>query len=168
MFGLESLIAPAIGGLLGAGSSGGGQQTVSKDPWAPAQDWMRSNITSGQNLQNQYMQNPFSAYQNNAYGNSQQLSQNARSILAGILPQMNGFQGFNRNNPTQTPQGYNFTPQRQQLMGQTPMSSLGLGSSVDSAKAMQPIAATGPTAAEFEKMRIEQALAARANEASSR
>lgn len=150
----ETLLAAAapslIGGLLGGSASGGGSQsqTVNKDPWAPAQDWMKANLASGQNLQNQYMANPFSAYQTNAYGNSQQLSQNARALLGSLIPQMSGQTGFDRNNPLAKPQGYNFTMPQPSAMGQTPMpvQNLGIGPSVNSAAAVAPAPAPAPVA----------------------
>jgi hypothetical protein len=134
---IAAAVAPSVvGGLLGGSSSGGGQQTVNRDPWAPAQDWLKSNIASGQNLQNQYMTNPFSAYQQQAYGSSQQLSENARAVLGNLIPQMNGFTGFDRNNPTARPTGFSFggNPQTPQNL------ALGFGPSVNSAAAMQPVA----------------------------
>jgi len=115
MFGIDDALigavaGPLIGGLLGGASSGSSQQTQtqSRDPWAPAQGWLTSNLASGKALQDQYAKNPFSDYQTAAYGNSQQLSANARSLLGNLIPQMNGFTGFDRTNPLQKPTGYNF------------------------------------------------------------
>ena len=134
----ESIAASAIGGLLGGSSSGGGTQTVSKDPWAPAQDWIKSNIGTGQELQKQYAANPFSEYQKQAYGNSQQLSQNARSILGNLIPQMSGHQGFDRSNPMQKPQGFNFaSPVQGSAIGGTNFGMGNMGPSVDANSAMQ-------------------------------
>lgn len=147
-------IGPAIsvaGGLLGGSSSGGGTQTVNKDPWAPAQDWMKSNITSGQNLQAQYAANPFSQYQQQAYGNSRNLSQGAQSLLGSLIPQMSGHQGFDRGNPMQKPQGYNFMPQGGPPPGGPqggPPQNLGMGGmgpSVSAAAAPAPAAPAAPS-----------------------
>ena len=129
----ESIAASAIGGLMGGSSSGGGTQTVSKDPWAPAADWMKSNIGTGQELQKQYAANPFSDYQKQAYGSQRQLSGNAQALLGSLIPQMNNFQGFNRSNPTQqqTPFRFNMPQTQQANFG------MGMGPSVDANSAMQ-------------------------------
>ena len=161
---IAAAVAPSlIGGLLGGSSSGGGQQTVSRDPWAPAQDWMKQNIASGQNLQNQYAANPFSAYQQNAYGNSQQLSQGARSILAQILPQMSGSAGFDRNNPLAKPQGYTFSTPAGIGGNSMNLGFSNLNSSVDPAKTVQAAPAQAPQLSFAEQMAQYQRDQARNN-----
>ena len=65
--------APLIGAGLGAlGSSGDTTKTDTskKEPWGPAQDWMKANLKTGQNLQNYYEQNPFNQLQKTGYQNS--------------------------------------------------------------------------------------------------
>lgn len=152
-------IGPAIsvaGGLLGGSSSGGGTQTVSKDPWAPAADWMKSNITNGQNLQAQYAANPFSDYQQQAYGNQRNLSQNAQSILSGYIPQMSAFQGFDRSNPTQRPQA---PQQAQQMQAPQPQANfgMGMGPSVSAVAAPAPAPAAPSMDAILAEMKAREA-----------
>ena len=143
---IASAVAPSlIGGLLGSSSSGGGTQTVSKDPWAPAADWMKSNITNGQNLQAQYAANPFSAYQQQAYGNQRNLSQNAQSILSGYIPQMSASQGFDRSNPLQRPQAPQQAPQMQAPQPQANFGMGGMGPSVSAVAAPAPAAPAAPS-----------------------
>ena len=65
--------APLIGAGLGALSSSGDTtktDTSKKEPWGPAQDWMKANLKTGQNLQNYYEQNPFNQQQKTGYQNS--------------------------------------------------------------------------------------------------
>lgn len=156
-------IGPAITvgvGLLGASSSGGGQQTVSKDPWGPAQDWMKSNITAGQNLQAQYAANPFSDYQKQAYGNQRQLSSNAQKLLGDLIPQMNNFQGFNRSNPTQKPTPFQFN-----MPQQAPVNFGMSAPSVDATPAPAPVvqAPQMSFAQQMERYQMEQNRKARQN-----
>jgi len=112
MFGLESLIPVAgsvLGGLLG-GSGGNASTTQNKEPWGPAQDWLKSNISTGQSLQNYYQQNPFSDAQKQAYGNSFGMSDMYRQMMPQLMSQM-PTGTFNRTSPLQRPQMMNFTPQ---------------------------------------------------------
>lgn len=71
MFGLESLIGPVVGGLLGASGSGDKTttQTATKDPWGPAQPYILNNLQNEANLQKYYQQNPFNAQQIQGYSN---------------------------------------------------------------------------------------------------
>jgi len=76
-------IAAALAGALGNKDQ---KQTVTttgtKDPWGPAQDWIKSNIAQGTQLQSDYMNNPFNTAQKTQYGN-----------IAGLLNGINGNQG---------------------------------------------------------------------------
>lgn len=63
------LISTAAGALLGGGSSGGGTQTNTNTPWAPAQPWLQNNITTGQNLQDYYQSHPLNSMQQQGYQN---------------------------------------------------------------------------------------------------
>jgi len=80
----KSVVSPAVsaltsgngstlGGLLGAGlgalSSKDQTTSSTKDPWAPAQDFIKQQIAQGQSLSNQYQARPFSDAQKTAYGN---------------------------------------------------------------------------------------------------
>ena len=44
-------------------------QSQSREPWAPAQPWLRQNLQTGQNLQNYYQQNPFNSIQQTSMQN---------------------------------------------------------------------------------------------------
>ena len=95
-------------GLLGAASSGNTQTTQNRDPWAAAQPWMISNLGLGQQLMKQYMENPLSDYQKQAYANSANTNNLGRSLTNSLMGQMNGFTGWTRQHPgTVTP--YNFS-----------------------------------------------------------
>jgi hypothetical protein len=99
-----------IGAALGAASSGSTttSTTADKSPWAPAQEWMKANIAKGQALQSQYALNPFSAFQKQAYNNSAQLGNQARSMINTVVPQMNNFTPYQRQQSAQKFQPYNF------------------------------------------------------------
>lgn len=100
----------SIGGsLLGALGSGDSKQSASasKEPWGPAQSWLTSNLGIGQALQNQYMANPLSAAQQQAYGNAFNTSGMGRNIAMSVLPQLSGGSFFDRSNPTARPAAFN-------------------------------------------------------------
>lgn len=63
--------APVIGAIAGAATSGDKQQTTSqaREPWAPAQDWLKSTIADGQTLSDYYKRQPFNDTQKSAYQN---------------------------------------------------------------------------------------------------
>lgn len=101
--------AAAIGTVGGAmmskdGGGGGATQTVSKDPWAPAQPWLTSLLSQGQNLQGYYEQNPFNALQQSGYANVLAGNDYINQMVPGLLAQMNQTTGFDRNNPRAKPQ----------------------------------------------------------------
>lgn len=64
-------LAPVIGAVAGAATSGDRQQTTSqaREPWAPAQDWLKGTIQDGQTLSDYYKRQPFNATQQSAYQN---------------------------------------------------------------------------------------------------
>jgi hypothetical protein len=65
---LGNVAGAVVGGLLS--DDGGGQSsTQNKEPWKEVQPWLKENITQGQQLQQQYQQNPFNSIQQQAYGN---------------------------------------------------------------------------------------------------
>lgn len=111
------LAGAAVGGLLSRNKGGG--QTTSKEPWAPAQDWLRQNIATGQNLQNHYQQNPFGALQQGAYANLLGQGDAFNQMVPGLLAQFSQHQGFDRSNPRARPQAYQFglMPQTTQMRG---------------------------------------------------
>ncbi len=94
----------------GGGGGGGSSQTASKDPWLPAQPWLMSNLTQGQNLQNQYAAQPFNAQQLAAYANMGKQNNYINAIVPDLLSQIQTQPlGYDRNNPTARPVAYQFT-----------------------------------------------------------
>lgn len=82
-----------LGGLIGAagGALSSQDQTSSKDPWAPAQDFIKQQIAQGQSLSQKYQDQPFSQQQQTSYNN-----------IGGLLNAMNTMaptmmQGFSNN-----------------------------------------------------------------------
>lgn len=117
----------AIGGLLG-GDGGGSQQTASKEPWAPAQQWLKDLISQGQGLQGYYQSNPFNQLQQSAYSN---IANDGEGYRQTILPSLLGFantltsgqNSYDRRNPFAKPMGFTFptniTPQTTQQNSDT-------------------------------------------------
>lgn len=99
-----------IGAALGAASSGSTttSTTADKSPWAPAQEWMKANLARGQQLQKQYQDNPFSAFQQQAYNNSAGLGNQFRGMVNGMTPQLNAFRPYQRTPQSQVATPYNF------------------------------------------------------------
>ena len=111
----------AIGGAVVGGimsDSGGGGQTATKEPWAEAAPWLKENLRLGQQLQGQYQANPFSATQQQAYMNQFGNSDYARTLASSVLGQMNGFQPFDRSNPTARPTMFQFPQMTAGAQGQ--------------------------------------------------
>ncbi|APW37659.1 hypothetical protein RD110_11025 [Rhodoferax koreense] len=101
----------AVGGLLGGGDSGGGAgtTTATKEPWAEAAPWIKSNLATGQALQSQYAANPFNQQQLAALGNMGNQTSYMNTLIPDLLGQISGQQtGFNRDNPSARPASYNF------------------------------------------------------------
>ena len=93
----------------------GGTTTQKNEPWAPAQPWMQQNLQTGQNLQNQYAQNPFNAQQLQAYGNLASGNNYINRMTPGLLAQFSQQGGFDRNNPNAKPQAFNFGAPQQNM-----------------------------------------------------
>lgn len=90
-----SIGATLLGGLLG-GQSSNTNSSASREPWAPAQPWLKSNIDTGQQLQAYYQQNPFNALQQQGYDNLFSDLNNFRSNMApGLLGLANSMTGSN-------------------------------------------------------------------------
>lgn len=90
-------------------NGGAGTQTQTKEPWAAAQPWITSNLAQGQNLQNAYTAQPFSALQNQAYQNQANQSAYMHGLVPNLLGQISGQQvGFDRSNPNARPTAFNF------------------------------------------------------------
>lgn len=76
----------AAAGALSSSKAQGGTSTVNREPWGPTQDWLKNQITYGQQLQDQYKATPFSPDQ-------QKYSQ----AMYGLVDRMNGPQGLLAN-----------------------------------------------------------------------
>jgi hypothetical protein len=90
-----------VGGLMSDGGSA--EQTASKEPWKEAQPWILDNIKAGQDLQRYFQNGPFSALQQNAYGNLFAGNDYVRSMVPGLLSQLSQPVGFDRGNPGARP-----------------------------------------------------------------
>lgn len=110
------------GGVLGAAAgaldSRDQEQKQSRDPWEPAQGFLKQQIGQGQDLSNRYQANPFSADQmaayNNQFGLLNAINQNAGGLLGGFNANASGANQFVRGQP-QRLQGSTFN-----LGGYTP------------------------------------------------
>lgn len=108
----------AVGAVVGAVANkalnkdkngGAGAQTQTKEPWAEAAPWLKQQLAQGQQLQQQYTDQPFSAQQKQAYANQYAQSDYMRQLVPGLLGQMQGQQvGFDRENPTAKPNAWNW------------------------------------------------------------
>jgi hypothetical protein len=107
----------------GGGGGGGGGSSVSKEPWSAAAPWLQNNIAQGQQLQAQYLANPFSATQQRAYGQQFANSDYMRSLMEAVNSQAGGNRPFNRGSPGMVPQRYNLPSSR------PGMQNMGLGPS---------------------------------------
>lgn len=116
-----NIAGAVVGGLLGGGGSGG-TQTQSKEPWAAATPWLYSLLNQGQQLNNKYIDNPFSDAQKQAYANMADTNSYIRSAVPGLLGTINQQQPFDRTNPLSRPAQFQFsgmTPSSTSLPGAT-------------------------------------------------
>lgn len=104
--------APLIGAGLGALSGQDQTQSTNRDPWQPAQQWIKDNIAAGQALQTQYTAQPFSQAQQTQYGNIAGLlnamNSGAGGLLAGMSANASGANNYDRANPRKALQGSSF------------------------------------------------------------
>jgi hypothetical protein len=105
-----------LGGLFG-GQSSTQTQTANREPWAPAQDLLKSQITNTGQLQNYYQQNPFSPMQQAAYRNAFAQNDSMRAAAPGVLQRLSSNQYFDRGQPLKMPQAFNFTPKTNDSLG---------------------------------------------------
>lgn len=80
---LGPVAGAVVGGLMGGDSQQ--SQSQSREPWAPAQPWLRQNLQTGQNLQNYYQQNPFNSIQRTSYQNLLGDIDNYRNVNPGLM-----------------------------------------------------------------------------------
>ena len=111
-----SIGATLLGGILG-GQGGNKTETVSKEPWGPAQDLLKSQIYNTGQLQNYYQQNPFSPMQQAAYRNAFAQNDSMRAAAPGVLQRLSSNQYFDRGQPLQRPQAFDFTPKANDSLG---------------------------------------------------
>lgn len=92
-----------LGAVAGALDGGDKQQTSSRDPWAPAQPFLKQQLDQGQALATQYQQQPFSAAQQTAYGNLggllDTINKNAGGLLGGFNAAASGANNYDRSTP---------------------------------------------------------------------
>lgn len=74
-----------IGAALGAAGSKDQTQTSSREPWGPAQPWLKDNIAKGQELQKFYENNPFNDVQKGALQGLLDVSNTGAQALPGLL-----------------------------------------------------------------------------------
>lgn len=93
-----AILGPVAGAVVGGMMGGDDQQTQtqSRDPWGPAQPWLRQNLQTGQNLQGYYQQNPFNQLQRTSYQNIAGDIDNFRNnINPGLMDFANRLMGTN-------------------------------------------------------------------------
>lgn len=90
---LAPIAGAVVGGLMGGDDN---QQTQSRDPWGPAQPWLRQNLQTGQNLQGYYEQNPFNQLQRTSYQNiASDIDNYRQNINPGLMEFANSLMGTN-------------------------------------------------------------------------
>jgi hypothetical protein len=115
----EQLAGAALGGLL---SSSGGSQKSTNSPWTPAKPWLKSLIGQGQELQDQYMAEPFSQQQRDAFGNQFGLLDFMMQSAPGIMENYGLLgRGYDRNAENRTQTG--FQPMSMQMPSFAPLSA---------------------------------------------
>jgi hypothetical protein len=98
----EAIIGPVVGSVVG-GLLGGddAQASASREPWAPAQPWLKDQIARGQELQRFYEQNPFSPQSMTAYQN---IFSDLDSMRTGLIPNIMGLSSNIMQGGYQVPQ----------------------------------------------------------------
>jgi hypothetical protein len=91
------------GGLLGAAASGDTTTSSSKDPWAPAQQYLKDNLATNARMQQYYQANPFSQEQKQAYQGLLDTNANGLSNAGNYAQIANNFMGSNRGLLAQMP-----------------------------------------------------------------
>ena len=114
-------VAGVIGAVAGAADSGDKEQTSSRDPWAPAQPYLKGLLSDGAQLYDQYKQQPFSQSQQAGYTNIGSLldlvNNNAGGLLSGFRANASGANQFQRGTPGLL-QGSSFNPTAEQWQPQ--------------------------------------------------
>lgn len=110
---LGNVAGAVVGGLMSDG--GGGSQTASKEPWAPAIKPLTNSLDTGQALERYYQQNPFNPMQRTGYQNLfSDLDQFRNQIQPGLAQFANDMMQSNyQRGPRQS--------QMEAMQGQMPM-----------------------------------------------
>lgn len=120
-----SFLAPIAGAVVGGlmSDGGGSQQTASKEPWSPAIKPLTNTLTTGQDLERYYQQNPFNRIQQQGYQNLfSDLDQYRNQISPQLMQFANNMMTSNyqrgpRNSQVEAMQGQ-MPMQRPQMMSQ--------------------------------------------------
>lgn len=103
-----------VGSVLGALDSGDKTQTQNRDPWGPAQPYLKGLLGEGADLYNQYKQQPFSQAEQTGYGNVgnvlDYINANAGGLLSGFQANASGANQFQRGNPRKSLIGASYDP----------------------------------------------------------
>lgn len=94
-------IGQLAGGIAGALDSKDKTAEQQREPWKPAQDWIKSNMQRGQQLQQQLQANPFTQNQQAGYQNLFGLLNSANQGAGGLLGNVTNVanNAFDRSNP---------------------------------------------------------------------
>ena len=111
-----------LGAVAGAIDSKDSEQKQSRDPWEPAQPFLKQQIGQGMDLSNRYQQQPFSQAQQTAYGNVggllDAINANAGGLLGGFNATASGANNFVRGQrPTLTGSQFNLNGFAPGLLG---------------------------------------------------
>ena len=109
--GMSDLAKLGLSGLA-AYDSRDQQSTSSRDPWGPAQPYLRAMMADGASLYDRYKNNPFSEQQKTAYNNLggllNTINSNAGGLLSGFQANASGANNYDRSNPRRQLTGSTF------------------------------------------------------------
>lgn len=109
--GLSDLAKLGLAGMA-AYDSRDQQSTSSRDPWGPAQPYLRAMMADGASLYDRYKNNPFSEQQKTAYNNLggllNTINSNAGGLLSGFQANASGANNYDRSNPRRQLTGSTF------------------------------------------------------------
>lgn len=109
---LSKNLGGLAGAALGAASSQDQEQTTTRDPWGPAQPFLRQQIDQGMALSKQYADQPFSPQQQTAYNNFggllNAINGGAGGLLQGMSANASGANNYDRSNPRRQLTGSSF------------------------------------------------------------